>query len=241
VSDEIYRNELPRIYELRDAARSQSSPIVHFIDFENKLVESPLRLKHFRDIEAELRGLSASAWNDLKSQLRPLLTVKSKKRGSQALFDKLNEAKGYNHLVNIGCSDVGFIPVSRKKGLQTPDLKGILSEGNILCEVKTINISQDEATRRADGAAGRVFLELPKEFFGKLKSDLESAQRQMLAYDAGGSARWIAYVVVNFDDNLHEYADDYSRQIEAFVGANAVPGIETFFHIKPAFYSARDA
>ena len=61
----------------------------------------------------------------------------------------------------------------------------------------------------------------------------------MTAYDTDNSVRRIAYVVVNFDDNLHEYTGDYYQQVESFVAANPMPEIEIIFHIKPPFYSAR--
>src|SRR5712672_3334694 len=98
----MYCKELPRVYELRDMAQSHPSPEAYFSDFDNKLEESPVRLKHFQDIEAELQGLDAAAWKNLKARVSPLLADRTEKRGWQALFDTLNEAKGYNHLVSIG-------------------------------------------------------------------------------------------------------------------------------------------
>jgi hypothetical protein len=234
----MYRKALPRIYELRDIAQNPPSREAYFSDFDGKLEESPVRLKHFRDIEAELQGLGAAAWHDLKARIVPLLTAKREKRGWQPLFDTLNEVKGYNHLAGIGCTNIRFIPVPSVRGQKSPDLSGDLEGAKVLCEVKTINISEAEATRRTNGAAGSIGLHLPVEFFQKLRSTLESATKQMAAYDADTSIRRIVYVVVTFDDNLHEYADDYSRQIERFVAAKPVPEIDVAFHIKPPFYSA---
>jgi hypothetical protein len=234
----VYRTELARVYELRDMAQSPPSPEAYFSDFDKKLQESPVRLKHFRDIEAELQGLDASAWSYLKAQLAPLLAFRSEKRGWQALFDKLNEAKGYNYLVGIGCTNVEFVPVSSVNGQRTPDLQGVLAGARVLCEVKTINMSEIEATRRMNGAAGSISLRLSDGFFSKLTSDIETAKNQMAAYDADNSTRRTVYIIVNFDDNLHEYAHDYFAQIDSFIAANPMPQIEIVFHIKPPFYSA---
>ena len=170
--------------------------------------------------------------------LAPLLTVRIDKRGWQALRDKLNEAKGYNHLVELGCTNVRFIPVSSVENQRTPDVQGILAGMSVLCEVKTINISEVEAIQRTNGAARSINLQLKDGFFRKLKSDIKTAAAQMAAYDADNSARRIVYVVVNFDDNLHEYAAEYSAQIDTFVAANPVPSAEVVFHIKPPYYSA---
>jgi hypothetical protein len=234
----MYRKQLPRVYELRDMAQSPPSAEAYFSDFDNKLQENPVRLKHFRDIEAELQGLDASAWSYLKAQLAPLLAVRIEKRGWQALFDKLNEAKGYNHLVSIGCTNIEFIPVSSVNGQRTPDLQGALAGERVLCEVKTINMSEVEATRRTSGAVGSITLQLPDGFFRKLTSDIETAKSQMAAYDVDNSIRRIVYIVVNFDDNRHQYADDYSAQIDSFIVAKSMPQIEIVFHIKPPYYSA---
>lgn len=234
----MYRVELPRVYELRDMAQISSSPDAYFQDFCKRLAESRVMLKHFRDIETDLQGLGAPAWEHLKVEVAPLLASKDDTRGWQSLFDKLNEAKGYNHLVNIGCTDVRFIPQSSVKGEKTPDLEGILAGVRVLCEVKTINVSDVEASRRASGAAGGVSGRLPEGFLNKLKSDLTVAQKQMAAYSSDSSAIRIAFVVVNFDDILHEYADEYSRQIFSFIETDAVPGIEIVLYTKPPFYSA---
>ena len=234
----MYRKQLPRVYELRDMAQSPPSAEAYFSEFDNKLQENPVRLKHFRDIEAELQGLDASAWSYLKAQLAPLLAAKIEKRGWQALFDKLNEAKGYNHLVSIGCTNVEFIPVSSVNGQRTPDLQGDLAGARVLCEVKTINMSEVEATRRTSGAVGSITLQLPDGFFRKLTSDIETAKSQMATYDADNSVRRIVYIIVNFDDNRHQYADDYFAQINSFITAKSMLQIEVVFHIKPPYYSA---
>jgi antitoxin HicB len=233
-----FRKQLPRVYELRDMAQSPPSAEAYFSDFDNKLGESSVRLKHFQDIEAELQGLDASAWSYLKAQLAPLLTLRNEKRGWQALFDKLNEAKGYNHLVSVGYTSVEFVPTSSVNGQRTPDLQGRLAGVRVLCEVKTINISEVEATRRANDDAGSISRHLTGGFFSKLASDIETAKSQMAAYDADNSTKKIVYIVVNFDDSLHEYADDLSAQIDSFIAANPMSQIDVVFHIKPPFYSA---
>lgn len=48
----------------------------------------------------------------------------------------------------------------------------------------------------------------------------------MAAYGAGGCTKYIAYVIVNFDDSLHEYADRYRRQIDQFIASDPVPGLK---------------
>jgi hypothetical protein len=234
----MYREQLPRIYELRDMAQSPPSSEAYFSDFDSKLRENAVRLKHFRHIEAELKVLDWAAWRHLKVGLAPLFTARKEQRGWQALFDKLNEAKGFKYLVSIGCTNVEFVPASSARGQRTPDLQGALAGTTVLCEVKTINISEVEAVRRKIGAVGSVSRQLPDQFFKKLKSDLETAKAQMVAYRRECTTRKIVYVVINFDASLHEYANDYSSQIASFIAANPTLDIEAVFDIKPPFYSA---
>jgi hypothetical protein len=60
----------------------------------------------------------------------------------------------------------------------------------------------------------------------------------MAAYDADNSVRRIVYIFVNFDDNQHQYEDDYFAQINYFIATKSMLKIEIVFHIKPPYYSA---
>jgi hypothetical protein len=203
----MFRKELPRIYELRDLLPVPPPPGAYFRDLDRSLAEIPQKLRQYRDIEQDLQGLDPAAWAFLKSELAPLLTAKDAKRSWQPLFDKLNQAKAYNYLKGVGYSRVEFIAPSIIKGQKTPDL--CASEGltKALCEVKTINISEIEASRRYIGGVGSIDDQLSIGFFNKLASDLVEAKTQMNAYDANPGLKRIAFVIVNFDDSLHEYAN----------------------------------
>jgi hypothetical protein len=181
------------------------------------------------------RTLDADAWTFLKDEVAPLLATRDPKRGWQSLFDKLNQAKAYNHLKDAGYLEIRFVPPSAVKGVQTPDLQA----DGALCEVKTINISEIEADRRDSGGVGTSTDQLDDGFFRKLSSDLRKAKAQMTAYSTGPNTKYIAYVIVNFDDSLHEYADRYQLQIDQYIAGDPVPGLEVVvFDIKPPFYTA---
>lgn len=237
----MYRTELPRVYELHDLIPMPAPPGAYFRDFEKTLGEWAIKRKLFGDIEEDLQGLDELAWLSFKKDIEPLLTVKDPKRGWQQLFDILNHAKAYNYLKRIGCANVRFVPVSRVSGQRTPDIEADLGSSKLLCEVKTINVSEIEASRRQDGGVGTTQALLDVGFFGKLTSDLRQAEAQMKAYCADAPAKRMVYVVVNFDDHLHEYAERYRAQIEQWVAGNPTPGLEVIFDIKPPFYTATTA
>lgn len=231
----MYRDELPRVFELHDLIAHSSLPQAYFQNFEKSLSQIPQKLKQFLDIEKDLQGLDAAAWVFLKSEVTPLLAAKHPTRGWQSLFDKLNQAKAFNYLKGAGYLNVRFIPPSAVKGQQAPDLQ---ADGT-LCEIKTINVSDVEADRRDSGGVGTVTDRLDEGFFKKLSSDLLKAKAQMVSYDGGKASKYIAYVIVNFDDRLHEYADRYQQQIDRYIASDPVPGLKVVvFDIKPPFYTA---
>jgi hypothetical protein len=119
---------------------------------------------------------------------------------------------------------------------KTPDLAAISPDGRaVLCDVKTINISEEELGRRYQDGVGEISDKLDDGFFKKLQSDLMHARAQIVAYPDGQFALKIAYVIVNFDDNLHEYVEGYRAQIDAFMLNNAVADLDVVFDIGDAF------
>jgi len=198
-------------------------------------------LKFLRDIESELQGLDLVSWDLLKTEVAPLVAKKDLKRGWQHLWDKLNEAKGYNYLVGMGCSEVRFIRRASAKRQRTPDVEGMLGATKVLCEVKTINPSENEMAHRSrDFSVSTTSIRLSAGFFNKLKETLETARDQMAAYCSAVGTRKIALIAVNYDDMLHRFVENYSKQIEAFVATEPVPDLEIAFDVKPAFYFATD-
>lgn len=177
----------------------------------------------------------------LKDDVKGDLNNNKKIRGWQSVLDKLNNAKGYAHLVGLGCTDVKFIPRSKKDRQKTPDIKAQLAGAEVLCEVKTINVSKREAEARAalrDGGGGGWRLVdyqpyLDDSFFaGKLRPTLDTAIDQINAYCSNLPTTKKIFVVIHFDDILHQCAGAYMEQIESV--KETYPGIDiTFFCRSP--------
>ena len=94
---------LPRLYELKGAVPDQTHPDAYFQHFGERLAESEHVRALYMKVERPLGVLDAEAWCDLKERSVSLLTARDGKRGWQALFDTLNESKGYAYLRSIGC------------------------------------------------------------------------------------------------------------------------------------------
>jgi hypothetical protein len=226
--------ELPRVYEL--VASLKDAPRSYFKNFVTSIRDNPLKRKHFIDIEAELARLDAVAWDHLRTKVGPLFMKKEKARGWQGAFSELNEAKAYNFLIRRGCTSVEFIP--RRSDSKTPDLRAKLGSVDVLCEAKTINRSEREVVARTRNGVSSVANRLPTEFFTKLTSTIRRADQQMAASSSAPDIKRIVYLVINFDDSLHEYVDDYLAQIQQRKEEFVVPGLEIVLDVKPKFYSA---
>lgn len=228
---DMFRQEMPRVYELKDLSDDSSA---RFHDFDSKLCEEIERRKTWLAREREFQRLDEASWKFLKQEAQPRLTVKDTKgRGWHQLMDILNQARAYNYLVDFGCSGVHFIPT--KKGQQTPDLEGELNGGKVLCEVKIINISDNEVLERDKNEVRETTNKLESAFLKKLISTLEKAQGQMNAYDNGANVRHIAFVVPNFDERMGEYNGDYYLQIDRHLVDNPLSEIEIVFYNESIF------
>lgn len=221
------RKELPRVYELIDLIEDRAAPNAYFQNFESDFRVARQMRQVWRAREAELDKLDKKAWDFLKDEARPYLTQRDPRRGWSQLISTLNQARAYAHLQDIGCSNLRFI---RRRSKKTPDLEADLNGGKILCEVKTIHISDSEASARRSGDPRMNSNQLAGEFFDKLRSHLEGAKRQMEAYEGSGCARRMVFVIINFDDSLARWKDEYYRQIDEFLAKNPVNGMEIVFY-----------
>jgi hypothetical protein len=223
--------ELPRIRELRDLADNTGSRDAYFREFDDLVGNHPRVRQVWQARENELTALDADAWDFLKNKIRPSLTSRDKRRGWSQFFDTLNEARGYRYLKGIGCSRVRFITCEPGKKSESPDLEADLDGARILCEVKTINISDEEADARV--SFNKVItptVDLEEGFFKKLAEVIQKAKRQMHAYDPRSSTRRIVYLVVSFDDLLGDCKERFFAQLNRHLIENPVPGVELVVH-----------
>ena len=232
-SQTALRQELARSFELKDTLTDPSHPDAYFQDFGKSLQENSQKLEAFRRMEKVLSVLDAEAWNVLKTAASAHLTRPSphKGRGWQAFFDALSEARGYAYLRGIGCSGIHF--VARGDG-PTPHIEATRDGRRVLCEVKTINISDDEAGRRRRVYAGspvasRTPTELGLPYLSKLSKTLANAIRQLDAADPMRAAQRIVFAVLNFDDWVGGYYPAYFREIDAYLLAHPLEGAELVF------------
>ena len=234
----MFRQEMPRVYELRDLIDDLSESGAYFQDFDSSISDDPSKQKTWLARERVFQRLDPESWQFLKSEAKPYLTKRSASgRGHQQLIAILNQAWAHNYLIDEGCLQVRFIPRARKGGRETPDLEGELQGRKVLCEVKTVSISDDEVARQQTGGAGSTAVSLEVGFFNKLNSDLLKAKKQIKSYDNSAGARHIVFMVVDFDDFLGEYKANYFQQIDRHLATNPIHGIDiVFYNQRTAFH-----
>jgi hypothetical protein len=235
----MFRKQLPRIYELRDQIENPESPNSCFQNLDNNLQDSNAMLA-FRRIEDDLEGLDFATWEFLKKEASVYLNKWDEKsrrngelRGREPLLNIIYQAKAYNYLRKKGCSDIHFIPRSKKNDIKTPDLQGTCGSIKVLCEVKTINRSEEEVRRHRRGHYLHNNSELESAFFNnKLKSRLKDAREQLDAYDPKNESRHIVYIILTLDDFWGNYKEENFQQIDEYLSCpeNKVTGIELVFH-----------
>jgi hypothetical protein len=225
----MFRKQLPRIYELRDC--SPDSANAYFQDFETVLL-NPLARDRYLSLEATLRALEEDAWQELKIEACQYLVTKDREgRGWQQLFDVLlSQAQGYGYLKSIGCVKIRFVP--REGGIKTPDLEALFGSRKVLCEVKTINISDAEVDARRYPFARKGETTLNEKFFSKLNSDITKAKEQLRAHDPVGDAKHCVYVAVHFDEWAGYSDDEYFRQIKEHLLTDPGQGTDVIIRAK---------
>ena len=231
------KSEFSRVYQLIDLIEERAHPNSYFQNFEHSIEEGDEKRRVWLVREKELQRLDQKAWEFLKSEAFPYLTARNHRwRGWEQLISILNQARAYNFLFDISCSKIKFIP--KIEGKETPDLEAKLNDNPVICEVKTINKSEQEAKARQCGLASKTLASLESGFFKKLNSDLKKAKSQMASYNNKPGVRHIAFIVINFDDLLGEYKTNYYEEIDRHLAAMHVAEIEVvFFNQKTCFHN----
>lgn len=228
-----FREMLPRIYELKAMLSDPSHPDAYFQDFEDGLEKYKTKLNAFVTLERQLVVLDVEAWSDLKERAAVHLVsqIRGQGRGWQPLFDIFSEARGFGYLLSIGYTGVHFITRTKAK---TPDLGAVRDGSSVLCEVKTLNVSQDEAEKRQRIGKGEIVasstsIHVGGGFLGKLTATLEHAVEQLDGRDPERKAQRMIFTVVHFDDWVGDYQPEYFAEMDEHLLRNRVAGAELVF------------
>jgi hypothetical protein len=211
---QAHHPELGRVRELLAAAEDARKPASYARSFENALAANAIDRRVLTEYERDLAILDAEFWQGLKAGAIKRL-LRNTQKSWEPLFDILSEAKAYAYLAALGCTGIQMIP--RSYDFKTPDLRAELNGALVLCEVKTINMSDDERTVPVAESSSPPRRRLSEKFLkGKLTWTLRAAKAQLDAFPAA-TARKLVYLIFTPDESWNDYADDYAAQLRAFL------------------------
>jgi hypothetical protein len=173
-----------------------------YIALMNEL-RSGLSAEHCEGWEKRLRQLDEQSFQQILERIAPIIPRcnRSEVRTCMPLFEILNEAKGYDHLLALGYATVSFIPRPESSHTPaTPDVYGTAAFGEALCEVKTVNLSDEDIA--GFGKPQDAFYGLPEGLKHKIEADYNRACNQLhspLVQLRGESVRRICYFCFNLD------------------------------------------
>lgn len=233
-------NKFKRMYDLKSLLSSTAINNSIFHEFESSCEANPEKLTSFLAWENELLLLEEPCWEELKLEAKLRVKFHPNGRGYEQFFSILNQARAYNFIKNdLGCSVVSFIKRTHQK---SPDIQACLNQEKILCEVKTINPSDEEIDNRQTlknvGFIARSTQPyLDDGFYKRLKSALNKAVTQINTYNKEGIVRKIVFIVINFDDFFSEYKESFYSQIDEYIISNPIHDIEiVFYNQKTTFH-----
>jgi len=170
---------------------------------------SPEAGRYYLEYEIALDKLDPESWEVLKEKAIAHFTDHRDGQKKQGFFNQLNDVFAYEYLTENSCHDVHIL---QEGAARQPDIEYMNAETKYFCEVKTINISEDEIIQRSGLQISSTSAdeELSSGFLEKLKSTLDDAGRQINA--RGGTG--LIYIVMHFDNIAYEdHWDRYCKQI----------------------------
>jgi hypothetical protein len=229
------RHRLPRLFDLMESVDDRENPNSYFQNFEASLGLPTGKLDAMMKLESQLARLDAAAWADLKpraARCAVAATPRQDGRGWQDMFDVFTEARAYGYLRAIGASDIRLVP--RSDRAKRPDLEAISAESKILCEVKSINVSDVQAEKNRRRSRGEVTIadartEVEGGLLEKVTRTIAAAIGQLRSFDESHQSRWVVFVGLNFDDFLNEFIDRYLKQIDDYLTDHPVTEVELVF------------
>lgn len=220
---------MQRIYELINATNSRYPKDQFFADFDESCRLNPDKKRCYRTYDDALRTLDNASWEVLKQKALNHYLDHRKGQRKHGFFNQLNEAFAYRYLVNRKCSPVTIL---QETGVTIPDIQFGEPGRQRYCEVKTIEISDDEIERRSSlKSYGPVYECLSAGFFNKFQHSIDVANEQISAKGGAG----LIFMILNNDDIALDHYQQYREQIISHCRENSIQNL----YVKVGFRGRR--
>ncbi|WP_223460403.1 hypothetical protein [Pseudomonas sp. A-R-26] len=166
--------------------------------------------------ENALRILDSDSWLVLSEKAQKVFPGSRELRGKHQFFDLLNEALAYEYLVAQELCNIRLLRTVKNQ--KSPDISYEANCVPCYCEVKTINVSQDEIDKTVAGKSfdSSIYHELTPQFLNKLYLTIQAAVAQIKSLAPSG----LVYVIVHFDDFTLDHYETYQRQISELLACS---------------------
>ncbi len=182
-----------------------------FSDFKDGCRINPNKRKAFFAYNRALMALDNDSYQILREKAVRHYLDHREGQLKQGFFNQLNEAFAYRYLSGKGFGNVRMIKEGKRR---TPDI-GYTTQGKErYCEVKTLNISEDEIKRRRTVACydGSIYQHLGAGFLNKFNDAVKRAWEQIEPFGRIG----LVYVMIAFDDFCLDYYENYRKELKEY-------------------------
>ena len=202
---------MARVHDLIAAIRTAHPTDPFFHNFEASLRTDPLKRSYYAAYERAFSCLDDTSWTNLRSKAVAHSHEQRPKRVKAPLFDQLNDAFAYRWLVNRGFSQVTILPEDHRATQKSPDISFCGCGRELACDVKTLNVSNNELDRRCapdynipDGTPANpkyydwstTFQKLHPTFFKKIDEAVAKGTEQIRTRCKNG----LVFILVHSDD-----------------------------------------
>ncbi len=202
----------PRLYELY--CEDSSNPHNYFNQANVQLALRVPSDQYLTELESILGELDPVAWQEWKRRAAHVLSPKPQFGLPVPLFDSFTEARAYVFLKRQGYIEMTFLETGGTKGEKVPDLLAKNREGGVtVLEAARIHDSDNEIEYLVNPLPHdmrKVWHGLKGELRAKMRSTVDRARKQLLAFRAAKVRRRIVYLSIRIDlqNATHETRDE---------------------------------
>lgn len=204
---------MQRVHELVTAVRIAHPGDLFFHDFAATLSQNPLKQACYRTYERAFSFLDEDSWKNLKEKATAHFPELSSQHQLKAhFFEQLNDAFAYRWLTRRGFSSVKVVRENNVSHTKCPDIEFKAGNDLFACDVKTIRVSDDEATRRNSEPRYHdrsEYKNLSDGLFNKISTAIEAGFEQIQTRSTTG----LVFIIIHSDDFSGTFHAEHRKQI----------------------------
>jgi hypothetical protein len=218
----------PKLFDLYQ--RSNKDAPKNYFNFKELFPIAYLGAQAYREIEQVLSRLDSTAWEKLSKKALAGVTADDPTRRYHQLFNLLNEARGYAHLLDEGYTHIEFIEDLTGK---SPDLFARKNNSTAILEVKTMNPSDEDIKNESlcTNDAIQVDPKLSEKFKTRIKRNIRDAREQLECYQNSAN-RKIIFLFIYMESSQRICGESYA-ELKTFIADQTTKDLEIVYQASP--------